>query len=183
MRQRGAIRRSSGRNWLARQEVKAWAMNVGRHCGKRASAPNAADARHRMPASRARQGSCEMAGAGGSSRQSGSLPRRVIGSFRHRCRWAAARIRIATGVKASDFERESGPQQRTPWLGLLLWALACAGLCVSLLMQPDDLDREPRVAAGKPVEVQPVTTVPAPGVTRQLNNRRLLAIEYYRRVD
>jgi hypothetical protein len=34
-----------------------------------------------------------------------------------------------------------------PWLGLLLWALACVGLCVSLLMDAGELDREPRLAA------------------------------------
>jgi hypothetical protein len=34
-----------------------------------------------------------------------------------------------------------------PWLGLLLWALACAALVVSLIMRPGDLERDRRVAA------------------------------------
>jgi hypothetical protein len=45
---------------------------------------------------------------------------------------ADARPRAATGM---------------PWLGLLLWAFACAALFVSLIMRPGDSDRDRRLAA------------------------------------
>jgi hypothetical protein len=67
--------------------------------------------------------------------------------LRHGCAKVAERIRASTGVTAG----EAGPKQRAatamPWLGLLLWALACAGLFVSLMMRPDNVDRDRRVAA------------------------------------
>jgi hypothetical protein len=49
---------------------------------------------------------------------------------------------------------ERRPDQPLPWLGLLIWALACFGLFVSLLMQSTDLNREPRFAARDAVSVQ-----------------------------
>jgi len=61
---------------------------------------------------------------------------------------AAARIRTSTGVTRPALVQERRADQPTPWLGLLLWALACVGLFVSLLMQSEDLNREPRLAAG-----------------------------------
>ena len=66
--------------------------------------------------------------------------------LRHGCAKVAERIRASMGVTAG----EAGPRQRAatamPWLGLLLWALACAGLFVSLIMRTDDPDRDRRVA-------------------------------------
>jgi hypothetical protein len=66
--------------------------------------------------------------------------------LRHGCAKMAERIRASTGITAG----EAGPKQRAatamPWLGLLLWALACAGLFVSLIMRTDDRDRDRRVA-------------------------------------
>jgi hypothetical protein len=86
------------------------------------------------------------------SSSGGRHPRGPAGWLRRRCRLAAARLRTATGVTKSALEREHRAEQRTPWLGLLLWALACVGLFVSLLMQADDLDR--RVAAREVTQAQ-----------------------------
>jgi hypothetical protein len=77
-----------------------------------------------------------------------------MGWFRPRCRWAAARIRTATGVKGPDLGRERIADQRTPWVGLLLWAIACAGLLVSLLTQHDELRRDRQVAANETIRVE-----------------------------
>jgi hypothetical protein len=71
----------------------------------------------------------------------------ATGWLRRKCRLAAARIRTSSGVTKDALERESRAYQSTPWLGLLLWALACLGLCVSLLMDAGELDREKRLAA------------------------------------
>ena len=77
-----------------------------------------------------------------------------MGWFRPRCRWAAARIRTATGVKGPDLGRERLADQRTPWVGLVLWAIACAGLLVSLLTQHDELRRDRQVAENETIQVQ-----------------------------
>lgn len=88
----------------------------------------------------------------GTSGSGGRHPRGPAGWLRRRCRWTAARLRTATGV--TRFASEHRADQRTPWLGLLLWALACAGLFVSLVMQADELDREPRLAARELAQAQ-----------------------------
>ena len=74
--------------------------------------------------------------------------------MRARCRWAAARIRIATGVRAPDLGRERLMEERTPWVGLLLWGISCAGLLVSLLVQNDDIRRDSPVAVPEALLVQ-----------------------------
>jgi hypothetical protein len=38
-------------------------------------------------------------------------------------------------------------EPRTPWLGLLLWAFACAGLLVSLIVERSAGIEQPRLAA------------------------------------
>jgi hypothetical protein len=53
----------------------------------------------------------------------------------------AARIRISSGVTKSALELGYRADHPTPWLGLLIWALACAGLFVSLLLESGELDR------------------------------------------
>jgi hypothetical protein len=90
----------------------------------------------------------------GTSGSGGRHPRGPAGWLRRRCRWTAARLRTATGVTRFALESEHRADQRTPWLGLLLWALACAGLFVSLVMQADELDREPRLAARELAQAQ-----------------------------
>jgi hypothetical protein len=132
-------------------------MKLGRHHEKRISALPRADVRHRTAGLQAREHTGEMPGSGGPHRQPDSVSRRQAGWLRRRCRWVAARLRTATGVTGSDVEREDRSDQRTPWLGLLLWALACVGLIVSLLMQVDELDDEPRLAAREAIEAQPAT--------------------------
>jgi hypothetical protein len=67
--------------------------------------------------------------------------------LQHGCASLAERIRASTGVSAGDTTSEKGTAADTPWLGLLLWFFACAALFVSLIMRPDDLDRDRRVAA------------------------------------
>jgi hypothetical protein len=54
--------------------------------------------------------------------------------LRRKWRLTAARIRTSSGVTQLDLGPGSRMAHRMPWLGLLLWALACAGLFVSLLV-------------------------------------------------
>jgi hypothetical protein len=99
-------------------------------------------ARHPRP--RPKWRGTEVPGSGGRKRR---LRRGATGWLRRKCRLAAARIRTSSGVTKIALERESRAGQSTPWLGLLLWALACVGLFVSLLMDAGELDREQRLAA------------------------------------
>ena len=84
--------------------------------------------------------------AGPPGRQDRASQRPAANLLRHGCAKVAERIRASMGVTAG----EAGPRQRAatamPWVGLLLWALACAALFVSLIMRTDDLDRDRRVA-------------------------------------
>jgi hypothetical protein len=67
-------------------------------------------------------------------------------------------------------------------LGLLLWALACAGLFVSLVMQADEFDREPRLAAREVAQAQrPIA--PYAFVTDELDRVGRLATEFRHRVE
>jgi hypothetical protein len=117
---------------------------------------------------------CEIAGSGGRHRPPHPVSQRPVDWFRRRCRWAAARLRTATGVTGFDPGRDA--DQRTPWLGLLLWALASAGLFVSLLMQADELDHEPRLAAHEAIAPeQPRSAFSLPA---QVGKGRLWASEY-----
>jgi hypothetical protein len=50
--------------------------------------------------------------------------------------------------------RPGSRDQRPPWLGLLLWALACVGLFVSLLMNADEVGRTPRLASREVVQAE-----------------------------
>jgi hypothetical protein len=86
----------------------------------------------------------------------------------------AERIRASTGVTA-------GPKQRAaagmPWLGLLLWALACAGLFVSLMTRTDDLDRDRRVAAHSEAKASiSAPAYPMRAVMRQAHELSLLGV-------
>jgi hypothetical protein len=67
--------------------------------------------------------------------------------FRQRCARAAAQIRSSAGVTTYDAGHGGRVERRLPWLRLLLWGLACAGLFVSLVMRAEDLDRDHRLAA------------------------------------
>jgi hypothetical protein len=89
----------------------------------------------------------EAAGSGNRKRRLSPRRRGAAGWLRHKCRVAAARIRTSSGVTEVALERESPAVHSMPWLGLLLWALACAGLFVSLLMDAGEFGREPRLAA------------------------------------
>ena len=72
-------------------------------------------------------------------------------SLRHGCARLAERIRESAGVTTGDATSAQRAATGTPWLGLLLWFFACAALFVSLIMRPDDLDRDHLVAArGRP---------------------------------
>jgi hypothetical protein len=98
----------------------------------------------RRPRHRPKRGGTQAPGAGGRGRPLRRGRWRATGWLRRKCRLAAARIRTSSGVTEVALEREA---RSTPWLGLLLWALACVGLFVSLLMDAGDLDREQRLAA------------------------------------
>jgi hypothetical protein len=126
-------------------------MKLGRQ-GKRNSGSAYATAPRRM--SRSLPFSSEIAGSRAARWPANAARPRKMGWFRPRCRWAAARIRTATGVKGPDLGRERIADQRTPWVGLLLWAIACAGLLVSLLTQHDELRRDPQVAGNETIRVQ-----------------------------
>jgi hypothetical protein len=90
---------------------------------------------------------------------------------------AAAWIRTSTGVTGPALV-ERRADQPTPWLGLLIWALACAGLFVSLLMQSPDLNREPRLAARDAVRVQMPIVPSAFDLPHSLDNAGRLATEF-----
>lgn len=125
-------------------------MKLGQ--GKRNSGSAYATAQCRRSRSRSLPSSGEIAGL--ARRPANAARSRRMGWFRPRCRWAAARIRTATGVKGPDLGRERLTDQRAPWVGLLLWAIACAGLLVSLLTQHDELRRDRQVAESETIQVQ-----------------------------
>lgn len=128
-----------------------------------------AQTRHRRPRPKAH--------ASETSSSGGRHPRGPVGWLRRRCRWAAARLRTATGVTRFALASEHRAERRPPWLGLLLWALACVGLFVSLLMQADDLDRRPRLAAWEVTQAQgPI--VPSAFVSGELYRVGRLATEF-----
>jgi hypothetical protein len=76
-----------------------------------------------------------------------AVSRRPTSGFDRGCRSAAARLRAIAGVAGFDREGDRRSDQYTPWLGLLVWALAGVGLVVSLFLRTDDLDPAPRLAA------------------------------------
>jgi hypothetical protein len=151
-------------------------MKLGRY-GKRDLTLTSANERPRMARSQSWLASGKMAGSGTAQRPTDAARRRSVGWFRPRCRWAAARIRTATGVKGPDLGRERLADQRTPWVGLLLWAIACAGLLVSLLMQNDGLRRDSRVAASETIKVRHSDAHPSLILTGQAAESRLPVTE------
>jgi hypothetical protein len=70
----------------------------------------------------------------------------------------AARVRTSTGSRNRRSSGVTAGITPTQWLGLLIWAMACAGLLVSLLMESEELDRKPRLAT-RAIQVQ-APTVP-----------------------
>jgi hypothetical protein len=64
-----------------------------------------------------------------------------VGFLRQGCARLAERIRVSAGVTTGDAPPEQRAVTGTPWLGLLLWFAACAGLFVSLSIRPDNTDR------------------------------------------
>jgi hypothetical protein len=62
-------------------------------------------------------------------------------------------------------------------LGLLLWALACVGLFLTLLMQADDLDRRPRLAAREVTQADR-PTVPSAFVRDDLDRVHQLPTDF-----
>ena len=105
----------------------------------------------------------------------------MAGRFRRRCRWLAARIRIAAGVTGFHLKPEYRSDTRTPWLGLLLWALACTGLFVSLLIDTDQLKREPRLAARETFRAEHSPMPGAFNLPRQVRQFPRLSTQYPRR--
>jgi hypothetical protein len=79
-------------------------------------------------------------------------------SFRRKRRLMAARVRTSTGSRNRRSSGVTAGITPTQWLGLLIWAMACAGLLVSLLMESEELDRKPRLAT-RAIQVQ-APTVP-----------------------
>ena len=74
--------------------------------------------------------------------------KRRAGFFRGACERAAEYLRTSSGVDRCDARQERCVGTDRSWPRLLLWALSCAGLCVSLIMRADDLDQHaPRLAA------------------------------------
>jgi hypothetical protein len=150
-------------------KTKTWARKMGRRHRNQMFATHA-QTRHRRPRPRAHGSETSSSG--------GRHPRGLAGWLRRRCRWAAARLRTATGVTRFALERERRAEQRPPWLGLLLWALACVGLFVSLLMQAGDLDRRPRLAAREVTQAQrPI--VPSALVSGELDRVGRLTTEFF----
>jgi IS5 family transposase len=100
----------------------------------------------------------------------------AAGFLQQACARLAERIRVSAGVTAGDATSEQRAVTRTPWLGLLLWFCACAGLSVSLIMRPDDPERGHRVvarnAAQAPIAGHPY---PAPTLTEQAREVSLIA--------
>ena len=91
------------------------------------------------------------------------------------CARLGERIRASSGVAVGDAasdQRAAG----TPWLRLMLWFFACAGLFVSLIMQPHDLERDHRVAARSSAQPQ-IEDHPyrAPSLTGQASEFSLIA--------
>jgi hypothetical protein len=90
------------------------------------------DVWHRGPRSKWRGGEGLGSGARYRARSRGSWS--ATAWLRRKWRLTAARIRTSSGVTQLDLGPGSRMAHRMPWLGLLLWALACAGLFVSLLV-------------------------------------------------
>jgi hypothetical protein len=120
-------------------------MRLGRRHEKRISPLPCLEARHRASQRQSLRHLCELAGSGRPHPKPDAVSRRPTGGFDRGCRWAAARLRAIAGVAGFDREGERRSDQHTPWLGLLVWALAGVGLVVSLFLRTDDLD--PRLAA------------------------------------
>jgi hypothetical protein len=76
---------------------------------------------------------------------------RQVSSFGQTCESAAERIRISARLTGRDIRGEQPAIRSMLWLPLLLWALGCAGLFVSVLLQTNDLDLDPGMAAGEVV--------------------------------
>jgi hypothetical protein len=73
--------------------------------------------------------------------------RPAVGFLRQGGARLAERIRVSAGVMTGDAASEQRAVTGTPWLGLLLWFAACAGLFVSLSIRPDNIERTHRFAA------------------------------------
>jgi hypothetical protein len=106
-----------------------------------------------------------------------SVPERTAGLFRQRCARLAAHIRRSTELMGGDARPGQRAVRRVPWLGLLFWAFACAALFVSLVMRPDDLDRDRRVA-GRAAASEQISERPywRPGLTRQASELSLFTV-------
>jgi hypothetical protein len=122
-------------------------MRLGRRHEKRVSPLPCVEARHRTSQRQSFRRLCELAGAGSADPKPDAVSRDPSGRLRRGGRWAAARLRATAGVAGFDLEGDHRPDQHTPWLGLLVWALAGVGLVVSLLLRADDLDSASALAA------------------------------------
>ena len=160
----------------ASANANAWVMKMQRHHRSRTRISARADARKHRP----RQPWRGRGAPGRSLSHEDSERRRprAGGWLRRKCRWAAALIRTSTGVAGFALEQERRAAQPTPWLGLLLWALACAGLFVSLLIESEELAREPRLAAHTAVNAQSPIGHRAFDLTGEIDHGGRVATEF-----
>lgn len=140
-------------------DIKACAMELGRLQERRVAGVSAGAPNSSVSAPSERFGNA--VDGGRAYRRGDHRGRRTGVALRRRWRRAATRLRIATGVTNCAPARRPPSEARTPWLGLLLWGIACAGLFASLIMARVEPDHEPRLAAGIAPAARPSTT-PAP---------------------
>ena len=157
----------------ASANANAWVMKMHRHHRSRTRLSRADARRHRPPQLRRGRGAPVPAlpHEDGERQHAGAR-----GWLRRTCRLAAERLRTSTGVTGSALEPERRAAQPTPWLGLLLWALACTGLFVSLLIE-GELAREPRLAARDAASAQSPIGHRAFDLTGELDRRGHVATE------
>jgi hypothetical protein len=86
--------------------------------------------------------------------QAVQVRQRTAALLRQRCARLGAWIKTSTEVMGGHARPEQRAARRVPWLGLVLWVCACAALFASLIMHPDGLDRDRRVAARTEVKEQ-----------------------------
>jgi hypothetical protein len=92
---------------------------------------------------------------------------RVRVFFRKRCERIAERIRISVGATDRNASRGRLATTGSLWPRLVLWVIACSGLFLSLLLQPNEFDRESRLATRELVEAQRSRTSELPHSRRQ----------------
>jgi type VI protein secretion system component VasF len=106
-------------------------------------------------------------------REAGQVRRRTA-TFLGRRGATVAESNGSSTVTGSDAGREQQAAVGVPWLGLLVWVFACAALFVTLIMRPNDLERDRRVAASSAAVQHLLNRAhAAPGPTGQASGQRL----------